>query len=115
MTYNIGDLVKFAECMADENPNQVYAIREVKGDRVDIVALGTGLTFPPITTCLLADLIPAINIGIGDIITVRLGNEVLTGSVTSTGTHKGQTVIDFMPENSNQERFCYLNQVIAVS
>jgi len=57
----IGQLAKFHTPNSDEDPNQLYVVLEIKGDddsaRVDIKALNTGLTFPPIYTVLLDDLL----------------------------------------------------------
>jgi len=54
-----GQIVKFHTPIADENPNQLFVVMEVKEDnerpRVDIMALNTGLTFPPINTVSLND------------------------------------------------------------
>ena len=54
-----GNIVKFHTPLPDENPNQLFLVLEVKIDgersRVDIQALNTGLSFPPINTVLLAD------------------------------------------------------------
>lgn len=55
-----GQIVKFHSPLADENPNQQYVVLEIKEDgersRVDIKALNTGLSFPPVNTVLLSDL-----------------------------------------------------------
>ena len=56
-----GQIVKFHTPMEDEDPNQLYVVKEVKGNgedaRIDILALDTGLTFPPINTVLIGDLV----------------------------------------------------------
>lgn len=56
----IGQVAKFHTPLPDENPNQLYVVLEIKKDderpRVDIKALNTGLSFPPINTVLLNDL-----------------------------------------------------------
>lgn len=56
----IGQVAKFHTPLSDENPNQLYVVLEIKDDderpRVDIKALNTGLTFPPINTVNLNDL-----------------------------------------------------------
>jgi len=56
-----GQIVKFHTPMEDEDPNQLYVVKEVKGSgedaRIDILALDTGLTFPPINTVLISDLV----------------------------------------------------------
>ena len=56
-----GQIVKFHTPLADEDPNQLYVVLEVKEDaerpRVDIMALNTGLgAFNPINTVNLNDL-----------------------------------------------------------
>jgi len=55
-----GQVAKFHTPLTDENPNQLYVVLEIKEDverpRVDIKALHTGLSFPPINTVLLDDL-----------------------------------------------------------
>jgi hypothetical protein len=53
-------VAKFHTPLADENPNQLYVVLEIKEDdvrpRADIKALNTGLSFPPINTVLIDDL-----------------------------------------------------------
>ena len=55
-----GQIVKFHTPLENENPDQQYVVLEIKEDgeksRVDIKALNTGLSFPPINTVLLSDL-----------------------------------------------------------
>lgn len=55
-----GQIVKFHSPLADENPDQQYVVLEIKEDgersRVDIKALNTALSFPPVNTVLLSDL-----------------------------------------------------------
>lgn len=55
-----GQIVKFHSPLADENPDQQYVVLEIKEDgersRVDIKALNSGLSFPPVNTVLLSDL-----------------------------------------------------------
>ncbi|MBY0537460.1 MAG: hypothetical protein K2P88_16520 [Chitinophagaceae bacterium] len=55
-----GQLVKFHTPLADEHPDQLYVILEIKEDfersRADIQALNTGLSFPPVNTVLINDL-----------------------------------------------------------
>lgn len=55
-----GQVVKFHTPLSDENPDQLYVVLEIKEDverpRVDIKALNTGWSFPPINTVLLDDL-----------------------------------------------------------
>jgi hypothetical protein len=47
-----GQIAKFHTPNEDEDPNQLYVVLEIKGDddsaRVDIKALNTGLSFPPV-------------------------------------------------------------------
>ena len=56
----VGQVAKFHTPNADEDPNQLYVVLEIKGDddsaRVDIKALNTGLSFAPISTVMLNDL-----------------------------------------------------------
>jgi hypothetical protein len=56
----VGQVAKFHTANEDEDPNQLYVVLEIKGDddsaRVDIKALNTGLSFPPISTVILSDL-----------------------------------------------------------
>ena len=56
----VGQVAKFHTPNSDEDPNQLYVVLEIKGDddsaRVDIKALNTGLSFPPISTVKLSDL-----------------------------------------------------------
>jgi len=56
----VGQVAKFHTPNSDEDPNQLYVVLEIKGDddsaRVDIKALNTGLSFPPINTVKLSDL-----------------------------------------------------------
>lgn len=55
-----GQIVKFHTPLANEDPDQLYVVLEIKEDgersRVDIKALNTGLSFPPVNTVLLSDL-----------------------------------------------------------
>lgn len=55
-----GQIVKFHTPLPDEDPNQLYVVLEVIADddrpRVDIQALNTGLSFPPINSVRLSDL-----------------------------------------------------------
>jgi hypothetical protein len=57
----IGQVVKYHTPFPDEDPNQQYVVLEIKDDverpRVDIKALNTGLSFSPIHTVPLRDLI----------------------------------------------------------
>ena len=56
-----GNVVKFHTPLPEENPNQLYVVLEVIADderpRADIQALNTGLSFPPINTVRLGDLV----------------------------------------------------------
>ncbi len=61
-------IVKFHTPNADEDPNQVYALLEIKIDgddysksKADILALNTNFSFPPIMTVLLSDLVLAVS------------------------------------------------------
>lgn len=51
-----GQIVRFHTPLADENPEQIYVVLEIKSPRVDIQALNTGLAIVPINTVLLDDL-----------------------------------------------------------
>lgn len=55
-----GQIVKFHNPLKNEDPDQQYVVLEIKEDgeksRVDIKALNTGFSFPPIYTVLLSDL-----------------------------------------------------------
>lgn len=57
----IGQVVKFHTPLPDENPNQLYVVLEIIEDderpRADIKALNTGLSFPPINSVMLNDLV----------------------------------------------------------
>lgn len=57
----IGQVARFHTPLPDENPDQLYVVLEIKEDderpRADIKALNTGLSFPPINTVLLDDLV----------------------------------------------------------
>jgi len=57
----IGQVAKFHTPLPDENPNQLYVVLEIIEDdvrpRADIKALNTGLSFPPINTVKLDDLV----------------------------------------------------------
>lgn len=57
----VGQVVKFHTPLPNENPDQLYVVLEIKGDderpRADIQALNTGLSFPPINTVKLDDLV----------------------------------------------------------
>ena len=56
----IGQIARFHTPNEDEDKNQLYVVLEIKGEndsaKVDIKALNTGLSFPPINTVKLADL-----------------------------------------------------------
>ncbi len=56
-----GQIVKFHTPLEDENPNQLYVVSEIFLDKeiplVSIQALGTGLSFPPISKVKLEDVI----------------------------------------------------------
>jgi len=56
----VGQVAKFHTPNEDGDPNQLYVVLEIKGEddsaRVDIKALNTGLSFPPINTVRLSDL-----------------------------------------------------------
>lgn len=55
-----GQMVRFHTPLADEDPEQIYVVLELKENgersRADIQALGTGWSFPPINTVLFSDL-----------------------------------------------------------
>jgi hypothetical protein len=57
-----GHLVRFHSPFPDEDPDQLYLLlnvtdfEELDKSRADILALGTGLSFPPINTVKLEDL-----------------------------------------------------------
>ena len=57
----IGQVAKFHTPLPDENPDQLYVVLEIIEDderpRADIKALNTGLSFPPINTVKLNDLV----------------------------------------------------------
>lgn len=67
----VGQVAKFHTPNEDEDPNQLYVVLEIKGDddsaRVDIKALNTGLSFPPISTVRLSDL-EVVKVGTSDLI-----------------------------------------------
>lgn len=75
-----GQVAKFHTPLPDENPNQLYVVLEIKEDvekpRVDIKALNTGLSFPPINTVLLDDL-EVVEVNTSDL----LGQEVTINKV----------------------------------
>lgn len=66
-----GQIVRFHTPLADEDPEQIYVVLELKEDgersRADIQALGTGLSFPPVSTVLLSDL-EVVDVGTSDLI-----------------------------------------------
>ena len=67
----VGQVAKFHTPNEDEDPNQLYVVLEIKGDddsaRVDIKALNTGLSFPPISTVRISDL-EVVKVGTSDLI-----------------------------------------------
>ena len=67
----VGQVAKFHTPNSDEDPNQLYVVLEIKGDddsaRVDIKALNTGLSFPPISTVRISDL-EVVKVGTSDLI-----------------------------------------------
>lgn len=66
-----GQIVRFHTPLADEDPEQIYVVLELKEDgersRADIQALGTGLSFPPVSTVLRSDL-EVVDVGTSDLI-----------------------------------------------
>lgn len=70
-----GQVAKFHTPLPDENPDQLYVVLEIMDDverpRANIRALNTGLSFPPINTVLLDDLI-VVEVDTTDLV----GNEV---------------------------------------
>lgn len=54
-----GTVVRFANPNADENPNDLYIVSEMKGDRCDVVCVSTEMPLPPVSTVLVADLVHA--------------------------------------------------------
>ncbi len=66
-----GQIVRFHTPLADEDPEQIYVVLELKEDaessKADIQALGTGLSFPPVSTVLLSDL-EVVEVGTSDLI-----------------------------------------------
>lgn len=63
--------MRFHTPLADEDPEQIYVVLELKEDsersRADIQALGTGCAFPPVSTVLLSDL-EVVDVGTSDLI-----------------------------------------------
>jgi len=55
----VNDKVKFHTPNSDEDPNQVYLLLEINGNRAQIEPINTGLVYAPILTVLLTDLIKA--------------------------------------------------------
>ena len=51
-----GDVVRIREPMPDEDAAQRYAVAEMRGDRVLVVALDTGLSIAPQNVFLVSDL-----------------------------------------------------------
>lgn len=86
----VGQVAKFHTPLADEDPNQLYVILEIKGDdasaRVDIKALHTGLSFPPINTVKLDDLkvveLPTEELIGHDVTIIKSDNSKEKGKVT---------------------------------
>jgi hypothetical protein len=57
-----GTIVKFHTPLADENPDQLFVVLELfdrEPQNAKIMALNTGLNFPPVNTVNTEDLIPA--------------------------------------------------------
>lgn len=92
----IGQVAKFHTPLEDEDPNQLYLILEIKGDddsaRVDIKALHTGLSFPPISTVKLADLIvvelPTVELIGQNVTVIKSDNSQAKGKVTKVKEDK---------------------------
>lgn len=87
----VGQIAKFHTPFADEDPNQLYVVLEIKGDddsaRVDIKALYTGIWFPAISTVRLNDL-TVVELPTGELIgydvTIdKSDNSKVKGKVTS--------------------------------
>ena len=51
-----GDVVRLREPMPDEDAAQRYTVAEMRGDRVLVVALDTGVSIAPQNVFLVADL-----------------------------------------------------------
>ena len=93
---NVGQVAKFHSPLQDEDPNHLYVVLEIKGDddsaRVDIKALNTGLSFPPITTVSLNDLeVVAVDTNdlIGHTVTINKADySQTTGKVLKVSEHK---------------------------
>lgn len=92
----IGQVVKFHTPLADEDPNQLYVVLEIKGDdaaaRVDIKALHTGLSFVPINTVRLTDLtiveLPTEELIGHDVTIIKSDNSKAKGKVTRVRENK---------------------------
>ena len=54
-----GTIIRFASPNADENPDDLYMVIEMRGDRCCMVCLTTNLPLPPVLTVLVADLVHA--------------------------------------------------------
>ena len=66
-----GQIVRFHNSYPDEDPNQLYVIKEIHFDvdkpRAHIKALGTGLSFPP-TSVVLVDDLEVVHVSTSDLI-----------------------------------------------
>ena len=92
----VGQVAKFHTPNSDEDPNQLYVVLEIKGDdesaRVDIKALHTGLSFPPISTVKLDDLtvveLPTGELIGHDVTIIKADNSHAKGKVTKVKDDK---------------------------
>ena len=86
---NVGQVVKFHSPLADEDPNQLYVILEIKGNddtsRVDIKALNDGHHLTSIMTVKLKDLavveLPTFELIGHNVSIVGKNKKVMTGKV----------------------------------
>jgi len=109
-----GQIVKFHTPIEGENPEQLYLVLDVIADkdrpRVDIQALNTGLTFPPINTVRLSDL-EVVEVSTQDLIghnvTIRkMDYSLLDGKVVSVEEPKIN--LDLLSQNDGVETNVYL-------
>lgn len=70
----VGQITKFHTPLADEDPNQFYVVLKINEDdqrsRVDIKPLNTNLSFPPINT-----------VGLDDLVVVEVNTSDLIGQI----------------------------------
>jgi len=100
-----GQIVRFHTPLADENPEQIYVVLEIKYPRADIQALNTGMAIVPINTVSLTDL-EVVEVStsdlIGHIVTIKKSDSThVLGKVVNV--QESKINLDLLKKNSGIE------------